>query len=849
LDEPLKDRDGADATTRTRIALVFTDVVGSSAAKRAAALGTDASIRDRAYLEGIQTKHLRLIRSTLAENNGKEIMTIGDSFFLAFEDPVDAVRCSAAIQQRLLAQPIDTPSGPLQLRIGIHIGTPEHFENSWHGIDVDIAARAQSAASPRQIIVTNDARKAMGNVFEIKFHPLGTFSLKGVGDVRLWDAGYGERKRRRASLVSKEQRRRRRVATSVLLILVAAALTVGAVWRWRRERQAAILASAAKQSIIVTEFENKTGDPIFDSTLTRGFTAQLEQSPVLKLIGEQHLRQSLQYLGKSSESPLTPEVIREIGIREGVKAYLAGSIAQLGDEYVVNVSAKDISTGDDIVSEEAQVRGKAHVLGALDKVATAMRRNLGESLSSIQKLDTPLGQATTASLEAFRAYALGDAEHEKGRDVPQAEAYYRQAVEIDPNFAMAWARLGIIAFNSGQQDQAQDSFTKAYHLSSKVSERERMYIAGHYYQNALGDLPKAIATLQLGIHTYPLDFTNYVNLGIAYGNSGQMEEYLSQFVKAAGVNPHAAVAQLDILGAQLTLDRIADARRTMANIKRLGFDDGTTYFLRDVLIFDFLSGDRAGMRQTLARAEGRVDTFQMTSLLALMQQFEGRYREAQASWQQARAQAAPLKANDVESSLLMYGFANQAMLGRCEGTDRQVKTALALGKSQSILAQAAFAAALCNDRKSVLPILADLARKYPSDTFINQVTIPQSRATLALAAHHPAEAHQYLEGSRPVDLVCPGANLRGKAYRSLQDGVRAMEAFRAATLYRGAALAGLQCCQYFPEAQLGLARAYVLTGDRITAKKAYQEFFTTWKTADPDIPQLIAARKEFASLN
>jgi class 3 adenylate cyclase len=186
LDEPIKDRNGAEAMARRRIALVFTDVVGSSAAKRAAALGPDDNARDRAYLEGIQTKHLRLIRGAVAEYNGKEIMTIGDSFFLTFEDPVDAIRCAAAIQQRLFAQPIDTPSGPMRLSIGIHVGTPEYFENSWHGTDVDTAARAQSVGSVQQIVVTDAGRKAIGEPLDITFRPLGTFALKGIGDVRLW---------------------------------------------------------------------------------------------------------------------------------------------------------------------------------------------------------------------------------------------------------------------------------------------------------------------------------------------------------------------------------------------------------------------------------------------------------------------------------------------------------------------------------------------------------------------------------------------------------------------------------------------------------------------------------------
>jgi eukaryotic-like serine/threonine-protein kinase len=834
--------------TRIPIALVFTDVVGSSAAKRAAALGPDASARDRAYLEDIQAKHLRLIRGAVAAHNGKEIMTIGDAFFLTFEDPVDAIRCSAAIQQRLRAQPIDTPGGPMQLRIGIHVGAPEYFENSWHGTDVDIAARTQSIGSPDQIVVTEAARNAIGDPLDIRFRPLGTFALKGVGDVKLWDADYDRHGLRRPSSTSNEQRRRKSIAMTAALVLAAAALTAGGVWRWRQDRQATILAAAAKSSIIVADFENKTGDPVFDNTLTDALTTGLEQSPVLRLVSQQHLRQSMKYLGKSSDDPLTPETVREIGIREGVKAYLAGSIATLGDEYVISVSAKNIATGDDIVSEEAQAHDKDHVLDALSKVATAMRHRLGESLGSIQNLDTPLGQATTPSLDAFRAYALGDVEHEKGRDIPQAEGHYRQAVEIDPNFAMAWARLGQITFNNGQYEQARDYFTKAYQLSKNVSEREKLYIESHYYLNGLGDLPKAIATLELATRTYPLEFANYVNLGIAYGNNGQMEDYLSEFVKAAQADPHAAIARYDILGAQITLDKLKDAETTIADIKRLGFDDGTTYILRDVLILDFLKGDRTGMRQTLIRVTGRVDEFQMTSLLALTQQFDGHYRDAQASWLRAQEQAAPLKANDVNAGLLLYSVANRAMLGKCDDEAKQVKTALALDKGQSTLAQAAYAAALCNDKKTVLPILDNLAEMYPSDTMINRVTIPQSRAVLALAAHRPAEALQELEGSKQFDMVSPGAYLRGQAYLDLHDGANAIDAFRSATQYRGAALAALLCCQYYPLGQLGTARAYVMTGDKADAKKAYRDFFTTWKTADADLPPLITAKKEFAGL-
>ncbi len=396
------------------IALVFTDVIGSSSAKRASVLGPDVNARDRAYLESIQAKYMRLIRSAVFEHNGKEIMTIGDSFFLTFENPVDAIRCCAAIQQRLYVQPIETPNGPLQLRIGIHVGTPTYFENSWYGTDVDTAARTESVGSPEQIVVTEAARQAMGDPTNIKFRLLGTFCLKGVGNVRLWDAGYNRNKLRRAAMASIEQRRRIRIVANIAFTLGAIALAGGGSWRWRQDRMADVLANSAKQSIFVENLENKTGDPVFDNTLTDGFTAQLEQSPALKLISQQHLRQSMKYLGKSPEDPLTPEMVREIGTREGVKAYLTGSIAKLGNGYVVSVSAKDILTGDDIMSEEAQAKDKDHVLKALDKVATRMRRHLGKSLSSIPKPGTPPGNTPTPSVESFRAYAPGDVEHEKG---------------------------------------------------------------------------------------------------------------------------------------------------------------------------------------------------------------------------------------------------------------------------------------------------------------------------------------------------------------------------------------------------------------------------------------------------
>ena len=248
----------------TPLALVFTDMVGSSAAKRAEALGPDASARDHAYLEGIQAKHLHLVRTAVAEYKGQEVMTIGDSFFLTFEDVVDAIRCAAAIQQQLRAFPINTPSGPLQLRIGIHIGIPEYFENSWHGTDVDTAARAESAGTPQQIVLTDAARAAAGQMTGITFRSLGTFKLKGVGDVKLWDADYDQHGLRPAALTSNEtQRKRNLVAAVVAGLALLAALGFAGRYFWQQHKLHQEIASGtsslAKDSIILADFDNKTG--------------------------------------------------------------------------------------------------------------------------------------------------------------------------------------------------------------------------------------------------------------------------------------------------------------------------------------------------------------------------------------------------------------------------------------------------------------------------------------------------------------------------------------------------------------------------------------------------------------
>jgi class 3 adenylate cyclase/tetratricopeptide (TPR) repeat protein len=845
---PLKLVQQAESTAP--LALVFTDMVGSSAAKRAASLGENANARDKAYLESIQTEHLRLVREAVAKHHGTEIMTIGDSFFLTFEDVVDAIRCSAAIQQRLRFFPIDTPAGPLQLRIGIHVGTPEYFENSWHGTDVDTAARAESAGAPQQIVITDVARALAGDMTGITFRKLGTFALKGVGDVKLWDVDYDNHGLRTPALTSNEAKHR----TRVLLRTISAAalvivLAVAAFFFWKRHQEQQEAASRAviapKDSIILADLENKTGDPVFDSMLTQAIAIQLEQSPVLNLVSQQHLQQSMQYLGKSPDDPITPALAREIGEREGIKAYLSGSIVKLGTSYIVTLSAQNTRSGDDIASEQAEASDKDHVLDAVGKVATQMRSRLGESLASIQKLDTPFGQATTPSLEAFRAYALGDVDHEKGLEIPQAEGHYREAVELDPNFAMAWCRLGVVYSNAGQLSKAVEYFTRAYNLSKNVSERERLYIDGHYTQTVTGNVYKTIETLELATRTYPLVIDNWTNLGVSQQSIGQYEESLTTNLKAVSVDPADAVTRENLMQTYIALDRFQDAAQASSELQRLHNDDGTNYLL-SLYMLDFFQGNTVGMSRAVSRAEGRPDEMQLTQGVALSDEIMGQYSAADKAWQAAQRQAAAQKAPDAQAGYMFNHISGRALAGSCEGAAKEVQAALAVDKSKPTLIRAAYTAALCDDRADSMPILAKLAKDYPEDTIIQHETLPQSRAVMDLAEHQPAAAIQELEGSQPFDFGSDGAYLRGLAYLDLKDGAHAVEAFQRATQYKGTAFES--SLQDYGQAVLGLARAYTLTGNKSAAQKAYEDLFTLWKSADPDLPQLLAAKKEYAAL-
>ncbi len=602
---------------------------------------------------------------------------------------------------------------------------------------------------------------------------------------------------------------------------------------------------STKDSIILADFINHTGDPVFDTTLNQALQIDLEQSPVINIVSSQHLAQSVKYLGKPPDTPVTPEIAREIGEREGVKAILTGTIANLGKEYVITLAAQNTATGDEIVSEQARAADKEHVLDALGIAAAAMRGKLGEDLGSIKKLDTPFGLATTASLEAFRAYALGDKAHVSAHDIPDAESHYLRAVELDPNFAMAYARLGVVYINSNQVAKADKYFAKAYALSKNVSERERLYITGHYYQNVTGDMPKVIEALQDAIQTYPGQVDSYINLNAAYVALGQFDKALPYALKPVQMQPEDSIAAENLLANYLGLNQMAEARTEMERARKLGLDTSALDLMGHVQTY-FLLGEPDNVQKVVLQAAGLPDEFMVTQALAGTQLFSGEYQRGAATMEQLFDQAGNAKAPDVQANALLTNAASRGLVGLCEGNEAVVQQALGLDKSRQTEAHAVLTAGICGNSRLMLPLAEELGKKYPDDTLIQNVFIALGKAFVALGANQPRPAIDAAEAAKPYSVVYPGTYVQGLAYLQLHDANHAINAFRSATQSPGGIL--ITTAPFYAQAQLGLARAYAMSGDKADAKKAYEAFFATWKNADADLAMLQAAKKEFAAL-
>jgi serine/threonine protein kinase/tetratricopeptide (TPR) repeat protein len=632
-----------------------------------------------------------------------------------------------------------------------------------------------------------------------------------------------------------------KVIIPAAVVLIAA--VVGGLLYRSSHRGAAL---GAQDTVVVADFVNTTGDPVFDGTLKQALAVDLEQSPFLRVMPQARIQQTLGFMGRPANERLTADLARDLCQRVGSKAMLAGSVASLGSQYVVTLNAVNCGTGDSLAKEQAQAASKEQVLGALGSAVSNMRSKLGESLASVQKFDVPIQQVTTSSLEALKASTLGDAEFEQGHP-REALPFYRRAVELDPNFAMVYARMGVIYVTVGEFEQAKKETRKAFELRDRVSEREKLYITHHYYETVTGELDKSIETLQLYESTYPRDGIPSNNLAVAYLSTGAYDKAVEEARKSLQVDPAAgANASVNLSAAYFALNRFDESRQVV--------DQAMAHFPKSTgLHFQLFTlalnaGKTAEAQHELDWAKGTPSEYVFTSLQARAAAMQGKLRLSQELIQRAVDSEKNQNLKEVAATELGGQAVIEADLGVCSQAQSRTSNMMSGGLGRVSMAQAGFVFATCGDARRADSLAADLAREYPLETFAQKLDIPQLQARRELQRGNGAKAVEILRPTADYEFgfVSNGipAYLRGLAYLQAKQAKEAGAEFQKVIDHKGAVGIG----PYIPLAQLGLARAYAMEGDAAKARTSYQDFFALWKDADPDVPILKQAKAEYAKL-
>jgi predicted Ser/Thr protein kinase len=642
-------------------------------------------------------------------------------------------------------------------------------------------------------------------------------------------------------------------------VVVIAALVAGGLYF--RSSHAAPLTE--KDTIVLADFTNTTGDEVFDGTLKQALAVDLGQSPFLNILSEDKVRQTLQEMTRSPGERLTQDLAREVCQRAGSKAYVAGSIAALGAQYVIGLEALNCASGDVLVREQMTAAGKEQVLPSLGHSAAKLRNEVGESLSSVQKFDVPLEQATTNSLGALKAYTLGvKTRREKGE--AEAIPFFKRAIELDPNFASSYAFLAVDYINLNQPHLGADYLKKAFDLRDRVTEPEKFRITWLYYQNVTGELEKANQTAELWIQVYPRDYFPYIFLGVDYMVLGQYEKAATVTREAPRLDPNNVIPYLNLGQIYLALNRFDEARAITDEAfgRKL---EGIPLHL-NLYALAFLQSNEAAMKQQADWAiekTGAED--QMFSLESDTEAWSGRLGKARELSRQAVESA---RRNDEHEAAALWqanAAIREALFGNAEAARKNAAAAVALAPGSHLAEeQAALAYALASDAAHAQSLADDLAKRFPQDTVVQSVWLPTIRAEIETGRKNAARSIELLHAAALYELGMLNTSavnsclypvyVRAEAYLSAQQGASAAAEFQKILDHRGL----LWNCATGPLAHLGLARAYALQAQstqgadadaaRAKARAAYQDFLALWKDADPDIPILIAAKSEYAKL-
>jgi DNA-binding winged helix-turn-helix (wHTH) protein/predicted Zn-dependent protease len=634
--------------------------------------------------------------------------------------------------------------------------------------------------------------------------------------------------------------------------LAALILTAGGTFLWQQRTHAKPLTD--KDMLVLADFANTTGDPVFDGTLRQGLAVQLEQSPFLSIIPDEKIQQTLGLMGQPVDAKLIPAIAREVCQRTASAAVLDGSIAKIGTQYLLTLKAVNCESGKTLASTEAKANDENHVLDALGNVSVEIRNKLGESLSTIQRFDIPLEQATTPSLEALKAYSSGmKAMRAKGPDA--ATPFFKHAVELDPNFAVAYAYLGIMASTTLEPGLSVEYRTKAYELRDRTSEAEKYWITAAYHKGVTGNIPKAIEACDLWIQDYPRSELPHVYLGAAVlPVVGQYERAVEEATEGVRLRPDFPLAYAFRIRAYTALNRFDEAKATYAQALERKLH---TSFI-DLVMYDlaFAQNDTAAMAQHVAKLE----TLPRWGHLILNMEgdtaaYSGHLRDARELSRRTMDNAQ--RAGEKDAPALYSGTSGlrEAWFGNADEARRRATFALKLSTGRDLQYFAALAFAYTRDDARAKALADDLDKRFPEDTIVQFNYLPTVRGKLALNKGDASGAIESLGASAPYELGATRAIdldwtamfpvfVRGEAYLAARHGSEAAVEFQKILDHRGLVLNQ----PIGALAHLGLGRAYVLQGDTVKAKAAYQDFLTLWKDADPDIPILKQARAEYSKL-
>ena len=625
-----------------------------------------------------------------------------------------------------------------------------------------------------------------------------------------------------------------------IVALVIGSLGGGLYWRFQKDRRL-----AEKDKIVLADFVNTTGDPVFDETLKQGLRVQLEQSPLLNILSDQKVAEELRLMGRSPDEPLTPDVAHDLCQRVGSKAVLKGSIASFGNHYVIGLNAFACQTGDSLANAQVEADSRERVLLALGDAATTVRKKLGESLASVEKFDVPLEQATTSSLEALRVYSIGlKTWWAKGEAA--GLPFLKRAVDLDPTFAMAYARMGVMYGNLLQLELSSENTSKAYELRKNTSERERLFIEANYYAYVTGETEKATQVLEVRAQIYPRESGPHNNLANNYSYFGQHEKGLQHAILAMQLDPTVEDNYVTLANSYLCLNRLNDAQAVLKQAEDRKLEAESLVVERYQVAF--LKGDEEEVDRLSAIAT--VKSGGEDLLLAQKEAVEGYHGRLRKSWDVVHSfggQAKPAESIAIlpltQAGLgLLEAYFGEARLARADANASVPRTA----PTDLPRWFAALALAIAHDTPGSTDLLKKLDNALPLDTSFQHYWKPTIRAAISMNEGNPREAIELLEVTRAYDLgtmaSMDSSYLRGQAYLRLGDGSDAVTEFERIIDNPGIA-------RNWPVgalAHLGLGRAYVLKRDTPRARSAYQDFFALWKDADPDVPILKQAKAEYA---